>query len=160
EIKAVNPDAPVIGITLAFPAGGHVSDVRFDPSTYGRVLASGGVVTLNRVRWSKSGTTNLTHGLVVSGNALVTLGAVGQTDLDYVLSGLVNPASVTDRAELTVLGGRIDAPGMQGGFAIDGTAKLRLEDVKIVRAQGNWMSSDGAIYVGGTANRLELVGVM
>ena len=42
QIKAVTPDAPTIGVPLAFAAGGHVVDVRFDPSTGGRVLASGG----------------------------------------------------------------------------------------------------------------------
>jgi hypothetical protein len=159
-IRAVNELGPTIAFTLNVPDGGSIDGVSFDASSSGRVLAGGGTLTLSRPQWVKLGANLIEHGIVASGNAKVFLDPKGQASHNYVAGGLSGFASAKDTSELHVAGGRVEGSTGQasGAFVLDDTAKLVLTNVAIVN-DGHWVGGHGAIYAGGTGNRVELTGV-
>ncbi len=158
-IRAVNDAGPTLGITLQFPAGGSVVGVNFDASGNGRVLASGGTLTLARPQWVKLGATVIDHGIVASGSAVVQLDPMGQANHNYVVAGLTGFASAAGTSELSVSGGRIEgSSGQTGAFVATDSAKLVLTNVTIANAGNAWIGGNGAVHAAGTANRIELHG--
>lgn len=158
-IKAQTYGVQAIGVTLRFPNGGSVENVRFDASTYGRVLASGGVLTLSRPQWFKGGANVIAYGIEASGSAEVTLDNGGVAGHDYVASGLTGFAWLSDSAELTVQGGKVGhSTGQAGGaFLVADTSALRLENMRILNEDGTWVGGSGAIELAGTASPLTLI---
>lgn len=156
-LEAVNPGGATLAMTLRFEAGGSAAGLRFDASSLGRVLATGGTLTLSRPQWVKLGTTMALYGIEASGDAKVFVDAGGVPAHNYAPSGLTGIASLSDASELHVTGGRVDGSTGQGnGIQLDGTAKLVLKSFGIFNTSGAWVGGGGAIYVGGTGNRVEL----
>lgn len=158
-IKAVSDGGVSIGFTLQFPNGGSISGVNFDVSSAGRVLASGGTVTIERPQWIKLGTSNLDHGIVVSGTAQVFLDPKGVAAHNYAPVGMSGFATVADSAELTVNGGVIDrntGAALASAFKVTGGAKLTLANVTIANTALAWASANPAIDVAGITSTVTL----
>jgi hypothetical protein len=160
-IKAVNDGGVSIGFTLQFPNGGSISGVNFDVSSAGRVLASGGTVTIERPQWVKLGTSNLDHGIVASGTAQVFLDPKGVATHNYAPVGMSGFATVADSAELTVNGGVIDrntGAALASAFRVTHGAKLTLANVTIANTALAWASANPAIDVAGFTSAVTLTG--
>jgi hypothetical protein len=156
-LRAVNPGAATIGFTLDVPAGGSLVGLNFDSSSSGRILASGGTLAVSRPQWVKLGSTNLGHGLQISGTAQVVVDPGGDPAHNYAAAGLTGFAEVTQGAALAVNGGRIDgSTGQANAFTLDGSARLVLAGVQIGNTSGAWVGGGGVVYVGGTANQVSL----
>ncbi len=159
-IKAVADGGVSIGFTLQFPNGGSISGVNFDVSSVGRVLASGGTLTIERPQWVKLGTSNLDHGIVVSGTAQVFLDPKGVAAHNYAPVGMSGFATVADSAELTVNGGVIDrntGAALASAFRVTGGAKLTLANVTIANTALAWAGVNPAIDVAGFTSAVTLV---
>lgn len=158
-IKAQTYGVQDIGVTLRFPGGGSIENVRFDASTYGRVLAGGGTLTLSRPQWFKGGANVIAYGIEASGSAEVMLDDGGVAGHDYVASGLTGFAWLSGSAELTVQGGKVGHSTGQasGAFLVADTSSLRLENMQIVNENGTWVGGEGAIVVAGTASPVALI---
>jgi biopolymer transport protein ExbD len=158
-IKAVSDGGVSIGFTLQFPNGGSISGVNFDVSSAGRVLASGGTLTIERPQWVKLGTSNLDHGIVASGTAQVFLDPKGVATHNYAPVGVSGFATVADSAELTVNGGVIDrntGAALASAFRVTHGAKLTLANVTIANTALAWASANPAIDVAGFTSAVTL----
>jgi hypothetical protein len=156
-LKAVNEGGAMLGITLQVPAGGSVSGLAFDVSQVGRVLATGGTLAMSRTRFLRIGTTTGLP-LEISGAARVFVDSGGSASFNHVGTGVVGFARVLDQAELHMTGGQLDGlTGQPQAIYVGGdTARLALTDVTVTDTGAAWVGGEGVVYVGGTANRVDM----
>lgn len=154
-LRAVNDGGATLGFTIQAPAGGSLVGLNFDTSSYGRVLATGGTLTLSRPQWVQLGLTTLGQGLQVSGSAKVTIDPKGNAAHNYTSGGLTGFVLVEGSAELVVDGGVLDGTtGQAGAFMLDGTAKLTLLNFTLANTSGAWVGGNGVLWPLGLANQV------